>query len=61
MDDKEAKNIAIQTIMVNLAEAWRKIQENENYTEKQKEIIISNIHIYADKMAKSIGEEYFTL
>lgn len=60
MKKTEAKEIAKDTILSALGCAYYKISDDNSYTDEEKDIIISYINKYGEKMAKAIKEEYVT-
>lgn len=57
----EAKEIAKDTVLSTLACAYYRIADNDNdYTEREKDLIYKYINKYGEAMAKRIGEKYYT-
>lgn len=56
-----AKKTAKDTLLSALSSAYYRIADNDDdYTEEEKELIFKYINQYGEAMAKRIGERYYT-
>lgn len=61
MKIEDAKKIAKDTLLSALSVAYYRISDNEeDYTEEEKEEIIKYMNQYGEAMAKRIGKQYYT-
>lgn len=62
MEKQKLKKIAKHALLSALSTAYYRIVDNDNdYTEDEKELICQYINQYGDAMAKRIGERYYTM
>lgn len=63
MKKKEAKVIALKIMMTHIGTAYYRIYdgiEHEEYNEEEKEIILQQLNLYGERIAKFLKTEYIT-
>lgn len=60
MKKSEAKMIAKEKLMEAIATAYYRL-EDDGFDEDEQEAIVGYINVLGARMAKAIGEEYYTL
>ena len=60
MTKTQAKNVAANIVAESIGVAYYKISDDNDYSQKEKELIIEYINQLGKRACKAIGKEYIT-